>query len=160
MQSDDILMVRLGIHLVHDMLQAAVLADDKGGAQHAHEFAAHELLQAPGAVFLRHRMVLVGKQGEIRSSLSMKRAQFRHRVRTHAQHHSIEFGQRLLAVANTTGLHGAAGRHRLGVKIQHDIFLALELLQTDLAAVLVLKVKMPAPALPIFGNAIVLAPCP
>ncbi len=120
-----------------DVLETAILADNKGLAVNAIEFSAHKLFRTPDAVLVGHLVILVGEQIKVEILLFLELCQPGDGIGAHAQHHRIELVERLAAVANPASLGGTARRHGLGIKIEDHIFLAPEILEGDLFPTLI-----------------------
>ena len=54
-----ILMMSFGFHLVHDVFESTILADNESDAHNAHKLPAHKFFQRPDAVFLGNGVVFI-----------------------------------------------------------------------------------------------------
>lgn len=130
-------MVGLGVDLLHDVLEFAILADDKADAVDAHVLPPHELLETPDPVLFRNAVVLVGQKVKVELLLFPELAEATDRVRADAKHYGIGLAELRSTVPHATGLHGAAWRHRLGIKVNNNIAFALEILEGNILAILI-----------------------
>ena len=126
-----------GFNLIHDPHKPALLIDDKGSSDNTHEFAAHEFLQAPHAILVCERVVLIDKRVKLSPSFS---SNFFKRVTGSGltpNADRFKLLKLLQRIPQTAGLSGAAERHGLGIEIQHNVLFPPEVLQGNVVTVLI-----------------------
>ena len=129
----------LGLHLLtsEDLLDDALLINNKGSANGAHGLLAIHILLTPGAHRLQELVVDVSNQGERQLMLLLELHMRGGRVLAHANHLIALALQLILMVAQTASLSGAPARIVLRIEIQHQLT-ALIITQTDVTSLFVL----------------------
>ena len=130
------LRVAVGLHVVPGLLDAAVLVDQEGGADHPGRRLSVEQLLAVGAVSRRHLVAGICQQLELEPELAAKTTVALRIVRRDAHDvdpMTLEGGQLVVELAR---LLRAAWRVVLGIEVDDDLAASIRG-QVDLLAVLV-----------------------
>ena len=131
----------VGFHLLKNVLDLAVGADDESGPRHAHHFFAVHILFLHHTVEIANGLIGVGDEGEGQIVFIRKLLLRLHRVGGYAQNNGAGFSNLLERFAEPARFDGSAWRIGPRIKVKHDP-LGLVVLQRDLVAVLVERSKV------------------
>jgi hypothetical protein len=112
------------------LLDFAGFANEKGTADNAHEFAAHELLLLPGAVGFDSFVIGIAEQRKIESVLGLEQGLRANGIGAHAEDGHFELVKLLFCVTKLGRLNDSTGGVGLGIEKEEDAF-ALEILEGD-----------------------------
>jgi hypothetical protein len=123
-----------------DVFDFAVLANEEGAADDAHEGAAHEMLFLPGAKFLDGFVGGIAEQRKVEILLGLEGGLGFDGIGAHAQDGDIEIVEFLFCVTKLGRFDRSTGGAGFGVEEKEDL-LADEVLEGDLLAVVGLKAE-------------------
>ncbi len=132
--------VPVRFHFVEDLLDLAVLADQERAALDTHVLASVHALLHPGPVGFGDLVIHVGEQREGQIELVLELGLRGRFVGRHADDHGVGLGELLRVIAKLAGFARAAGRVRLGIKIQHHV-LAFETGEIERLSLVILYVN-------------------
>jgi hypothetical protein len=111
----------------------AAFSDEKGTADDAFEFAAHELLLLPSAESSNGFVSRIAEQRKIQLLLGFERSLSFNGIGAHAKNGHLEFIEMLLCVTKLGRFDGSTGSVGFGIEKEQDAT-ALEIFQGDFFA--------------------------
>jgi len=112
--------VAFGRDALPDLFDFAVLSDEEGTTNDAHEGPAHELLFLPGTKLFDRLVIRVAQQREIDVFLLLEQRLGLDGIRAHAEDGHAQLVETPLCVAKLGRFDGSTGSAGFGKKIEQD----------------------------------------